>query len=161
MTRRIAHATLLFTAASAAAAPAATQPSETRLSVSSAGHAVRAAVGSWCITRPRADGTPFRTCRNFPYPLHTNGRLRISPGSRVVLAFGKAPVKVKARLLADERDRDQVYDTLPKRLSPRRYRLSMPQRIPCGRVLDVYATYDGGDADLWAAVSTPDCVAAR
>jgi hypothetical protein len=159
--RRIAQATLLFTAASAGVAPAATQPSELRVNVSSAGKSVRATAGSWCITRPRADGTPFRTCRDLPYPLHTRGRLKVSPGSRVTLGFAATPATVKARLLAGERDRDQVYEAVVVKLSARRYRLSMPQRLPCGRVLDVYATYDGGDVDLWAAVSTPGCVSTR
>lgn len=159
--RRIAHATILLTAASAAVATAATQPGELRMTASSAGHSVRATAGSACYTRPSADGTPLHKCKDLPYPLKTRGRLTVRPGSRVTLIFGATPTRVKARLLAGERDRDQVLDVAPVKLSPRRYRLAMPQRLPCGRVLDVFATYAGGDADLWVAVSTPGCVPAR
>jgi hypothetical protein len=128
-----------------------------RLEIDAGGKTVKATAGLRCVQVAEDDGTPHGECSAAKYPLATRGRLPLRPGGTVVLRFVSAPGQVKWRLLREAREDSK---TVLSGLAARRpgtkatYVVRLPSRVPCARILDVYATYGAGagktDQDWWA-----------
>ena len=140
----------------AAASPAAAAPV---LQVGADGREIRATPGVACVQVAEEDGTPRGRCKGKQYPLRTRGRLRLGPGERIVLRFSRAPSSVKWRLLRRSAARPETAvggAAARSRKRRRHFVVRLPHRVPCARVLDVYATYGRGhgrrDQVWWAGV---------
>ena len=147
----IACAAPLAAASSALAAPV--------LRVDAGGREVRASPGVACVQIAEDDGTPRGQCSGRQYPLRTRGRLVLRGGDRVGLRFSRAPGLVKWRLLRAASDHPVTVRAGEAAASPKdrsRFAFTLPRRLPCGTVLDVYATSGRGDGRRdqvwWAGV---------
>lgn len=127
---------------------------------------VRATPGVACVQVAEDDGTPRGQCSGRTYPLRTKGRLTLRGGDRVVLRFSRPPGLVKWRLLRRPASRPVTVRAGEAASAPgrrTRYAFTLPRRLPCGTVLDVYATYGSGDGrrdqTWWAGVrvARPSC----
>lgn len=154
----IACAAPLLTAPAALAAPV--------LHVEAGGRAARATPGVACVQVAEEDGTPRGRCSGRRYPLRTSGRAVLRGGERVQLRFSRGPGQVKWRLLRRSDARPVTLLAGDAHRSPRRrgrFAFTLPRRVPCGTVLDVYATYGRGagrhDQVWWAGVrvARPAC----
>lgn len=148
----------------AAVPPAAAAPV---LRVDAGGREVRATPGVACVQIAEEDGTPRGECRGRHYPLRTRGRVVLRGGDRVQLRFSRRPGQVKWRLLRSASRTPVTLRAGEAAASPRsrsRFAFTLPRRLPCGTVLDVYATYGRGDGrrdQVWWAGVRVDRAACR
>ena len=156
--RPIAALVVLSVPAVFASAVSGQAPSETgsvdgpTLSMSRAGLTAQATPGSMCIQPPGV-------CVDTAYPLTVHGRLPIRPRGRVVLEPSVEASELVAGLRRVRGSRvDPVGTRLTvRRLSARRWAVTLPKRLRNANVLDVFLRWDNphdgrGDASFWGGI---------
>jgi hypothetical protein len=122
------------------------------LSLARAGLTAQATLGSFCVDRPGF-------CADAAYPLPVRGRLPVRPGGRVVLETSVEASELSVRLLrVPARRTTPVGRQLTvRRLAPKRWAVTLPERLRDATVLDVFLLWDNprdgsGDASFWGGV---------
>jgi len=154
----------IFLTGLAVVVPAGAASAAPVLRVEAGGDQVRATPGVACVQIAGKDGGPRGRCSGRRYPLHTRGRVALRGGERVQLRFSRPPGVVKWRLLRSASSHPRTVLAGQAHRSPAgrgRFAFTLPRRVPCAAVLDVYATYGAGsgkrDHVWWAGVRTPAC----
>jgi hypothetical protein len=130
------------------------------LSMSRAGLTAQATPGSMCTQPPPSEASSPGVCIDAAYPLPVHGRLPVRPRGRVVLESSVRASKLDVQLTRVRgRSAKPVGRRLTvRRLSAKRWAVTLPPRLRNARVLDVFIRWnnphDGrGDASFWGGIS--------
>lgn len=158
---RNAIVAVLVVGVTAVEASAATSDPRLDLNVAFGRQVVHATPGSSCLSgRSGGRGRDGR-CVDAKYPLRTSGQLVLAARKQLRMRAGAPVVEAEVRLLAQGYASDPaVFEAKAVRQArdPRRFRLTLPRRLPCATIADVVVRYADGVANFWAAVKTPRCV---
>ena len=128
------------------------------LTVQSDGLFVRAAQGSYCITRRSGDGW-VRQCADYAYPLRVRGLLPVGAGERMTLNFHDHAIR-RVRLALLHVDGAAV-ERVPAELrahQDRRHPVRWTARLPAAAAdanrLDIKVRYERGlgDSEWWVGL---------
>jgi hypothetical protein len=119
--------------------------------VTSGGHHVKAAQGSFCIFYPAQ-----AACGDYFYPLRVHGRLAVSPRHHLLIRTHDRRIqRVGVALLHARGHNVRFGDWSAKahrvREHPARFRVRLPRDLGNANRLDIFARYErgGGDSDWW------------
>jgi hypothetical protein len=129
------------------------------LSMSRAGLTAEATPGSMCTQPPSSEMSSPGICVDTGYPLPVYGRLPVRAGGPVVLESSVEASDLNAHLTRVRGGRfTPVGGRLTiRRLSAKRWAVTLPARLHCASVLDVLLRWnnprDGrGDANFWGGI---------
>ena len=123
-----------------------------------------ASAGTSCTSSTGSDGRPTNQCTDVSYPLPTKGYVTLKPKRRVRMVFqghvSSVIIVLRAKAVPEGQS---VYAATAGRDSrnSHRFKLLLPARLPCARILDILARAPGGNTDYWTAIRTPGCRRAR